>query len=481
MSLRSRLLAGLVVMVLALAAAAVAVGASYRGSLIDQLDERLALYRERVPGLLARAGISAADGSAESRTGRPFGGPPVAVDGAGLPGGPPGGLSDVYLGVVGTHGVVRTVLSPTNDPDLQPVLPVDLAGIDGAFTARNAGDSAERVRVVVVTAEGSGEPIGVVALSMADVERSFARLRATALIVAAIVAVVLAVVSGWIVRLGLRPLTRMTAVADAITQGRRDVRAPEFPAATEAARLSEALNSMIDENQRSEARLRRFVADASHELRTPLTTLRGYTALYSAGGLPDDRAVADAMGRIGSEATRMGTLVDDLLLLADLDEERPLQLGEVDLARVLADVAADTRVIQPERSITVDVPTDQGALTVVGDEGRLAQAIGALVANAARHTPIEAHVIVRGTNSGGRVRIVVADDGPGIPPEHLPHVFERFYRADPSRSRAGGGSGLGLSIVQAIIEAHGGTAAVASETGHGTTFTLELPTGSSVY
>jgi two-component system, OmpR family, sensor kinase len=470
MSLRSRLFAGLALMLAALLVAGVVVGAIYRSSLTEQLDDRLLAYRDRAPMFLARSGAfgpesGGTDGQADPAPfGRPAGGPP---------GGLVGGLSDAYLGAIDSDGSIRTVLAPTDVADLVPILDaVPLS--DAPFTARNAGVTGGRARVVVTAIGGSSTDV-VIAMSTVEIERSFARLRVAAAIAALIVALVLGLVALWVVRLGLRPITLMTDVADAISGGRRDVRASEFPDGTEAARLSRALNAMIDETQHTEDRLRRFVADASHELRTPLTTLRGYTALYAAGGLPDEPAVADAMRRIGSEANRMGAMVDELLMLADLDEHRPIEHTQVDLAAILEDAAADARVVQPRRKISVRVSGPVDRLVVNGNAAHLAQAITALVANAIRHTPVAAAIDLSGTLQSGNVRLVVADDGPGIDAEHLPHLFERFYRADPSRARAGGGSGLGLSIVQAIVETHHGTVSVQSSPRQGTSFTIELP------
>ncbi len=269
----------------------------------------------------------------------------------------------------------------------------------------------------------------------------------------------------------------MTDAAGAITAGDTARRVPPGPPGTEAARLGEALNTMIDTTTATNERMRRFVADASHELRTPLTTLGGYAALHAArppGPLDDaGRAeVDDAMRRIGDEAARMRRLVDGLLDLTGLDAPDALRLEPVDLGDVLRDVASDLRVVAPGREVTLDAPD---SLVVTADRDRVTQALVGLTSNAVRHTPDGTPVALRVLTRPGWVRVEVADAGPGIPPEHLPHLVERFYRVDRSRSSGSGGSGLGLAVVDAVARAHGGSLAVASEPGRGSVFALELP------
>jgi two-component system OmpR family sensor kinase len=221
----------------------------------------------------------------------------------------------------------------------------------------------------------------------------------------------------------------------------------------------------------SEERLRRFVADASHELRTPLTSILGYAELWRTGGLEDPGDRAEAMRRLDDEARRMGVLVDDLLLLAHLDEGRPLERKPVDLDRIAADAVADARAISPDRPITLEAAPTQ----VEGDESRLRQVAVNLLANAREHTPHGTPVHVSVTEGAGKVRLEVADEGPGIDPKDRKRLFERFYRADPARSRESGGSGLGLAIVAAIVEAHDGEVRVDERPGGGARFVVELP------
>jgi two-component system OmpR family sensor kinase len=218
--------------------------------------------------------------------------------------------------------------------------------------------------------------------------------------------------------------------------------------------------------------LRQFVADASHELRTPVTTIRGYAELYRGGGLSDPDELTLAMRRTEQESIRMGSLVEDLLLLARLDQKPSLQAGAVDLGVLAVDAVSDARAVDPERPITASVAE---GVAVDGDEGRLRQVVANLVGNALVHTPPGTPVRVRVDRDEGDARLEVHDDGPGMPETVSQRAFERFYRADPARSRHAGGSGLGLSIVKAIVEAHHGEVAIASAPGAGTTVRVVLP------
>jgi two-component system OmpR family sensor kinase len=276
----------------------------------------------------------------------------------------------------------------------------------------------------------------------------------------------------------------MTGTATAIAAGDLSARVPDERAGTEAGELGVALNRMLgsieaafDERERSQDRLRRFVADASHELRTPVTTIRGYAELYRAGALEDRDELGEAMRRTEQEAIRMGSLVEDLLQLARLDQGRPLERAPVDLGVLVDDAARDARAVSPGRAVAVVRP-DGRPLVVLGDEARLRQVVANLVGNALVHTPEEASIELRaGPADGGGAWLEVADRGPGMPPEVADRAFERFYRADPSRSRHKGGSGLGLSIVEATVAAHGGRVSLTSEVGAGTTVRIELPSG----
>jgi len=329
----------------------------------------------------------------------------------------------------------------------------------------------------------------VEAVPLTATDATLGRLLELELLVSGAVLIALAAATWLIIRLSLRPLEKMADTAGEIAAGDLSQRVEETDDRTEVGRLGSALNVMLGrietafrEREASEARLRRFVADASHELRTPLTSIRGYAELFQ-HGLADRPADLDtAMRRIDSESTRMAGLVEDLLLLARLDQGRPLERESVDLAALAADGAHDARVIDPSRTVTCEAPP---SCPIIGDEGRLRQLVGNLVSNALAYTPagspLEVIVALQpsGASTGGappRARFSVVDHGPGILPESAEHIFERFWRADPARVRAQGGAGLGLSIVSAIAEAHGGSVSITETTGGGATFSVELPT-----
>ena len=338
-------------------------------------------------------------------------------------------------------------------------------------------------------AEGGGswrlvalaEPRGgvtVVGLSLGRIDDTVARIRSIQILGTLAVLAALGLISSWMLRLGVHPLEAMARDADAIAQGDLSRRVEHPGGRTEAGRLGVALNTMLERiedafraREASEERVRRFAADASHELRTPLTSIRGYAELWRAGALRGEEELAEAMRRMEQEASRMGRLVEDLLLLARLDQRRPLDRALVPLDQLAADAVADARAVEPDRPIELEAEP----VTVDGDEMRLRQVLANLLANVRDHTPALTQVSLSVAAEGGRARLVVTDGGPGLPPEVAARVFERFYRADPARPRTGGGTGLGLSIVAAIVESHGGAAGVTSEPGRGTRFSVDLP------
>ena len=395
-----------------------------------------------------------------------------------------------------------------------------------------SGDRLYRVVAYTHTFDLPDGPVSLNVISAVDVTsvyRTIGHLISIDLIVSLIVLTVLAIVGAALVRRSLRPLVEIEQTAQDIAAGDLSRRVPEWDERTEVGRLGRSLNSMLDQVEsafrdradseaaarRSEVRMRQFVADASHELRTPLTTIRGFAELYrqrgglenGANGIP--RADLDRiMRRLEQEASRMGVLVEDLLLLARLDQQRPLDTRPVDLLTLAADAVHDARVMAPQRSINLTV--EPGAAPIVlGDDVRLRQVIGNLMSNALVHTPDGTPVEVRirpGTPDGERagppvpsgtvpqgqasaprsgvpgaprrwptVQVEVADHGPGLTPEQADRVFERFYRADQARTRQAGGTGLGLAIVSALVTAHGGTVTVAQTPGGGATFRIDLP------
>jgi two-component system OmpR family sensor kinase len=319
------------------------------------------------------------------------------------------------------------------------------------------------------------------------------RLVAIEVFVGLIVLTLLGAAGHLVVRTSLRPLGEVERTAKAIAAGDLSQRVPEGDERTEVGRLATALNGMLariesafraqqqsEERARGSAeRMRRFVADAGHELRTPLTSIRGFAELYRQGAVREPAEVGRLMQRIEAEGARMGLLVEDLLLLARLDEQRPLSIAPVDLAEVAGDAVHDAAAVQPERPIRLRLDDSLTEIPVVlGDEARLRQVVGNLVTNALTHTPPTARVTVTLAEDPGSPDVVVlqvADEGPGMAPEHAEHVFERFYRADTARSRAAGGTGLGLSIVASLVAAHGGTVDLVTAEGQGAVFTVRLP------
>jgi two-component system, OmpR family, sensor kinase len=413
--------------------------------------------------------------------------------------------SDFYFRVVDLSGL-RTIaehaapLSPDESP---PTLP----RLDGEEAADRTGepftvgsvDGHDRWRVLVtpVRMRATGERgTLLVATSLRETDDTVKNLLRIDMVVGGLVLLGLALAGYTMVRAAMRPLSDIERTAAAIAGGDLSRRIADEDPSTEVGRLGRALNVMLGriegafrEREASEARarqsedrMRQFVADASHELRTPLTSIRGFAELHRQGAVTDPAEVGGLLERIEGEATRMGLLVEDLLLLARLDQARPLRKDPVDLLDVVTDAAHDARVLAPDRQVDLDVRGDQ-APVVLGDDARLRQVVTNLVSNALTHTPAGTPVAVtletagsEDPESSGRVRIGVHDQGPGLTPEERERVFERFYRADPSRTRAAGGSGLGLSIVTAIVERHGGAISVSSRPGR-TVFEMVLPRG----
>ena len=450
MTLRRRLLFALFTLALTLGIFGAGVVAVQRTYLIGQLDAQLAGYATSPRVVIASSGTDRAE---------------VA-------------LSEVYVGRLFGDGRLVTVIAPSDDPKLLP----DLAAGDVLTVPAGRGTTGGNAHAVrVVTAPLRTDVQAVFAIPTRKVDQTIAQLAATMTAGGFAVLLVIGLVIWWTYRLGLKPFADLTEAAHAITRGERRRRVSPGSAGTDAHELARAFNTMLDANQASEERMRRFIADASRELRTPLKTLTGYSSLYArparattAYGLVEQQGISDAMRRINAESTRMARIVNDLFLLKELDSGVSGNADRVDLGAVLRDAAADVRVIQPERTVLVDAGN---GLTVPGDQQRLQQAITALTSNALRFTPPSAALTVRGLKVGKQlVRVEVADAGPGIAPAELPHLFDRFYRADPGRGRASAGSGLGLAVVAAIVGAHGGQYGVSSLPGRGSTFWFELPT-----
>jgi len=403
---------------------------------------------------------------------------------------------DVYVVIEARDGRVllrRPSGSPTR-PDPAPVLSSTIpvqheVNADRRHFGRYAGAFAPDPDVEIVRSHG--DPYGqyrvaevavpqgtlITAISLNPTDDTLASLRRIELLASLAVVLVMGIVALWVVRRGLRPLRDMAETADAIASGDLTRRVPVEPLATEVGRLGVALNEMLTqieyafgEKSASEERLRQFVADASHELRTPLTSIRGYAELLRRGGFSDEAGTRKALQRVEEEAIRMGGLVEDLLLLAELDRGRPLLAEAVDVHRICANAVDDTNAFDHDHALSL-IPGRP--VVVLGDPERLAQVAHNLVRNALAHTPAGTTVRVETGVEGPHGFVRVTDSGPGIDPTDLSRVFDRFYQG--GRGRTGTGTGLGLAIVRAIAESLGGTAEAFSATGSGTSLVVKLP------
>jgi len=350
-------------------------------------------------------------------------------------------------------------------------------------------------RGLSVTLDGTSSPVDVdsvvLALSRADDRQTVRRLIRIGLLVGFVALVGYGLLVVIIVRAGLRPLTDLAEAVQAVGRGERAAQTVPTTDSTETAQLALAVREAFTARARAEDRLRSFVADASHELRTPLTKISGWVDLYLQGGLADEDGAQAAMEKVEAEVGRMGLLVEELSLLARLDAQVPLDLVGTDLdgiAALVEEVLEDARVIATDRSFELHLaaPPDR-AVVVEVDAERLRRVLRNLVGNAVQHTPAGTPVEVTlelvasaAQTDRSALTLSVRDHGEGIPAEQVSRVFERFWRAQESRTRARGGSGLGLAIVEAVVVAHGGSVGVRSQVGpdphQGTTVTITLPT-----
>ena len=467
LSLRTRLVLGLLVLAaVGLVAADIATYKSQESFLFQQTDNTL------------QANHPLADQAVNQGDGQPGGGPPGFL---------PGYVVEIRSPTTG--GLLREPIvgrvPGTQTPPL-PKLPATIslnaptAGEPDAVTYLTAPavSGGGRYRVRASIERGNPNQLLIFGISLHDVDASLHRLFLIEVVVTVAVLAALVLLALWVVRIGLRPLRQIEQTAAAIGAGDLSRRIERAEPDTEIGRLGLALNAMLGQIERafkareaSEARLRRFVADASHELRTPLAAVRAYAELFRRGAAsrPDD--LERAMSGIGRESERMSLLVEDLLLLARLDEGRPLAREPVDLDAVVAEAVETARTVEPARPIDLDA----APAVVLGDRDRLRQVVDNLLANVRAHTPAGSPVHVRVGRNGTEAVLEVEDSGPGLGAEEAERVFERFHRGDPSRARSSGGVGLGLSIVAAVAEAHGGSASARSTPGKGSTFVVTLP------
>jgi len=484
--LRRRLVA-LVSLLAALVISASAVASAFglRDSLVAQVDEQLGRAAARSAELADRAGPAEPPARARDEAARfPLADRPSPLD---IPGQRSGTLTYqredgvVVSGVIIDFAVTELTTAQTAALDAVPR--------DGRPRTVDLPELGEYR--VVATDRPDGFQVTGLALSETNRTLTAYALRQAMVGVAGIALV--AALGAWLIRRELRPLQEVAATATAVARTPLDrgavalpVRVTDANPATEVGQVGAALNTLLghvetslEARHRSEMQVRQFVADASHELRTPLASIAGYTELIQSGQVSDGDT-AHALTRIAQEASRMTLLVDDLLLLARLDAGRPLAAAPVDLTAVAADAVTDAHAAAPHHHWRLDLPVDAdgevdlAGTVVTGDEDRLRQVLGNLLTNARVHTPEGTTVTVRVRATPTDAVVTVEDDGPGIPPEHQDHIFDRFARADSSRHRASGSTGLGLAIARAVAEAHGGAITVMSRPGD-TRFTLRLP------
>lgn len=471
-TLRARLVAGLLaLLVLAFVGVGLATTAALRHFLVDRLDQQLADSGGRYAASLEQ--------------GTPRGGADTRAQAPGTFG------ARLVSGRVTVAGVVDGDADDAGQPNADDTVALTsaeqrtLAGLraDGtARTVRIAALGEYRLRAVA----GRDGDVLVTGLPLRQVHETTERLVSLELTVFAVALVAVGVTGTAWVRWSLRPLERVATTAEQVSElplasgaVALSHRVPDDDPRTEVGRVGASLNRMLDHvgaalNSRHEIeeRLRAFAADASHELRTPVAAVRGHAELALRHPGPVPEPVHHSLERIDAEARRMGAIVEDLLLLARLDAGRPLADEEVDLTRIALDAAADAHATGPDHRWRLDLPTEP--VLARGDADRLRQVVTNLLANARSHTPPGTEVTLRLSADPHVVRLEVADTGPGIPPELLGHVFERFVRGDRARSRSTGSTGLGLAIVRAVVAAHGGGVEVGSGP-EGTVFTVRLP------
>lgn len=327
----------------------------------------------------------------------------------------------------------------------------------------------------------TGLGIVVVAQSFEDIDRTLLRLQGLFILIGLVMILFIALASRKVITVGLRPLATVEATAERIAEGDLTARLPDLKPNTEVGRLVNTLNMMLGRIEESfsarvesESKLRRFVADASHELRTPITAIRGFAELHRQGAVTGEEKTKELIGRIENESKRMGSLVEDLLLLARLDQSRQMNLEPVNLSKLVLDAVESARAAGPNHPVNFNKSDEE--IYALGDNDRIHQVVANLLANARTHTPAGTKIDVSVVQSEDGVRIRIADNGPGLSEKDQAQIFERFYRADPSRVRTDGeGTGLGLSIVEAVMRAHAGQVSVESELGKGATFTLFFP------
>jgi len=479
-SLRSRLLlAIMLVAALGIGASDFAANTELKSFLVNQVDTQLKGVAMGSINRLARAGIdpnseeqnNTEDPNSPFRVVRPLRGVPTATAVT---------LLDAQGNIVGQlGGDITSTTTPTTFAGMTINQVNATKGKPFTVAATKNNPATRAIALALPTGVGSF----IVSVSLDSVNRTLQELGWLFLFISLIVLLLIGLISRYVIQISLKPLRDVEGTAAAIAAGDLSARLPASKPNTEVGRLSHSLNTMLgriedsfNAKANSETKLRRFVADASHELRTPLTAIRGFAELHRQGAVEGVEKTKELIGRIEKESIRMGSLVEDLLFLARSDEARPLIKEPVDINNLIEESVASARAAGPNHPITINMGGESDEIFVLGDNKRIHQAVANLLANARTHTPAGTPIVVSAHVGDTETTISVADSGPGLPVEDQPRIFERFFRSDPSRARsAGEGSGLGLSIVDAIMKAHGGSVSVASEPGNGATFTLHFP------
>ncbi len=480
-SLRSRLVLGVVILTaIGFILSAVVTQRALQSYLLTQVDNELLSISGGTLPRISQAGIAQDEDdffSPDGHHGRPNPRPQQSQQPlARIP-------TSTSITVIDNSGTVTSELggdlnAASVSAYLQGFKPADAKAANGQpFTIAGSGEDYRAIAQVLPNGQGSV----VAARSLNDLDNTINKLRFFFLLIGLLLLTLIAVASRIVIKIGMRPLEAVEVTAEHIAAGDLSARMPDAEPRTEVGRLVNSLNSMLGHIEtsfaartESENRLRRFVADASHELRTPLTAIRGYSELYRQGAVKEGEPTKELLGRIEGESMRMGALVEDLLLLARLDQAREMELKPVNISKVLDEAVASARVAGPQHPINYKPASEE--IFTLGDEVRIHQVVANLLANARVHTPAGTHINVTASQGSDGLRISVGDNGPGLSEKDQARIFERFYRADPSRVRVDGeGSGLGLSIVDAVMRAHGGNVSVESQLGKGATFTLFFP------
>lgn len=464
-SLRNRLTVGVLVLsAFGFAGAGFGAQALLKNYLINQVDEQLLSVVSGTADRLDQAGIARDDDHPRAeRAATPLNRVPTSISVTVL---------DPFGNLIG--GIGGDFNSNQITEYVKGLLPGQVAAFGSEpFTIEAPGADFRVATTVLPSSLGSV----IVAQSLSEFDKTTQRIGFVFLIIGGLVLLFIAFASRQVIKVSMKPLEKIQATAGQIAAGDLSARLENFEPDTEVGRLSTSLNQMLSRIEESfaartesESKLRRFVADASHELRTPLTSIRGFAELHRQGAVPEGEKTRELVARIEKESIRMSALVEDLLMLARMDQSREIVMADVDLSTLIKEAVSSSQAAGPEHPITSDIAHD---VHTQGDSDKIYQVVTNLLANARAHTPAGTHIHVATYSAEDGTYVTVADKGPGLTAQDQQHIFERFYRVDTSRQRSSGdGSGLGLSIVDEVMKAHGGSVSVSSEPGNGATFTL---------